>query len=78
MDGRYENRGNREKGKREGRIEGIMKENRWEREKGRMDWWIGVRKKEKGRLEKVEGKGGRIKEIIKPGNLEDLVSRIDK
>ena len=28
MDGRYENRGNREKGKREGRIEGIMKENR--------------------------------------------------
>ena len=41
-----------------------MKENRWEREKGRMDWWIGVRKKEKGRLQKLEGKGWRIKEIF--------------
>ena len=40
-----------------------------------MDWW---EEKEKGRLQKVEGKGGRIKEIIKPGNLEDLVSLIDK
>ena len=44
MDGRYENRGNREKGKREGRIEGIMKENRWEREKGG-DGLVGGRKR---------------------------------
>ena len=61
MDGRYENRGNREKGKREGRIEGIMKENRQKREKGGMDWWEEERerKNRKSRRKRRENQGNK-------------------